>query len=134
MFQKWEIMPNMKNGRGGHGCDHIKAANTDYLVVLGGGTSTGQYSDISFYNIEQQTWNPTTIALPGGLAAIQGVIALQLDSQKCNAMILSHYPLNRLYMCEGNYNWTWIDTTGKTKDLTRFIPVGTNEILPCGVE
>ncbi len=123
----------MKRVRGGHGCDRIKMANTDYMVILGGG-STSIYSDISFYNLEQQTWNPNTIALPGELGAILGVIALQLDSQECNVMILTQYPQQRLYICEGNYNWKWIDTSGKTDDLIRFIPVGTNDLLPCGKE
>jgi hypothetical protein len=101
----------MTNLRGGHGCDRVKVANRDYIIVLGGGRGTGPYSDISFYNIEQQTWSTTTINLPRGLSGIHGVIALQLDSQECNMMILSQFP-QRLHICEGNYNWKSIDTTG----------------------
>ncbi len=124
----------MKSVRGGHGCDRIKKANSDYIFVLGGGSYTDLYSDISFYNIEQKSWSTTTINLPGALAAIHGAIALQLDSQECNAMILSQYPQHRLYICEGNYNWKWIDTSGNVADLTRFVTVGTNNLLPCGQE
>ncbi len=120
--------------RGGHGCDRITVAKTDYMVILGGGSYTDIYSDILFYNIEQKAWNPTSISLPRAMAAVQGVVVLQLDRQGCNAMVLFQYPQRRLYICEGNYSWKWMDTTGKNEEFLKYVPVGSHELLPCGME
>ena len=96
-----------------HGCARIKIGSIDYMALLGGGDVNGQFSDIIFNNIERNVWETylTTIYLPEIMANVKGVIALQLDKEGCQLMIMFGWPVHKLYVCEGNYTWKWIDTT-----------------------
>ena len=110
--------------------------NTDYMIVLGGSDGYVSFTDILFYNIDARLWEtyPSRIFLPEPMADVQAVIALKLDTEGCNLMILFHWPVQKLYVCTGNYTWNWIGTTGKNDLTTKFITVGSNELLPCGIQ
>ena len=106
----------------------------NYLALIGGGNSYKVFNDIIFYNLATRVWETYQIYLPQPMANIQAVAALQLDNQGCNMMILFNYPQRRLYVCQGNYNWNWIDTTGVNQQNQKFVTVGANELLPCEIE
>jgi hypothetical protein len=109
--------------------------NTDYLVVLGGGNGPTIFNDIVFYNLATKNWEtfPTKIQLPEPMAYVQAVVALKLDNDGCKLMILFSWPIKKLYVCQGNYNWKWIDATGKNQQNQKFVTIGANEMLPCGI-
>ena len=66
------------------------------------------------------------------MAKIQALIAFKLDNQGCELMLMSGSN-KRLYVFEGNYNWKWIDTTGKNDLDMKYVTVGANELLRCGI-
>ena len=133
-FRTWETLPKLPGVRAAHGCTRVTMNNTDYLIVFGG-TSNAILSDIIFFNIANRAWEmyPEKIHLPVPMTDVQASIALQLDYHGCNLMILSNWPSKKLYVCEGNYNWKSIDTTGKNNLNVKFVTVGANEMQPCGI-
>ncbi len=34
----------------------------------------------------------------------------------------------------GKYTWKWIDATGKIDQKMKYVSVGANELIPCGIE
>ena len=134
-FRTWETLPKLPGVRGAHGCTRVTMNSTEYLIVFGGSDGIAAKSDIIFYNIANRGWEmyPNKIRLPEQILNVQASIALQLDVHGCNLMILSNWPSKKLYVCEGNYNWKWIDTTGKNDLEMKYVTVGANELLPCGI-
>ncbi len=132
-FRTWEVLPNMPQPRATLGCTLIKKNKVNYLAILGGKNSYGDLDDISFYDIDRGIWvtNKFTIKLPQPMSDIHGVIGSRMDIQGCDVMILL---ASRLYVCTGNYNWKWIDITGKINEYSRSVKVGANELLPCGTQ
>jgi hypothetical protein len=132
----WETLPKLPGPRGSPGCTRVTMNKMDYLVVMGGGDDRNVFTDVIFFNLASRVWEtyPTKIKLPEPMTQLQAVVALQLDNQGCNMMILFNYPQNKLYVCQGNYNWNWFDTTGINHQNQKFITVGANELLPCGIE
>ncbi len=68
------------------------------------------------------------------MANVKGLIALKLDKDGCDLMIMYSFPEHRLFVCEGNYTWNWIDTTGINDHWIKFAIVGANGLQPCGIE
>jgi hypothetical protein len=124
----------MPSVRFSHGCAQV--GNTDYIIVMGGHNGNTLLTDVLFYNIAARLWEsyPSRIFLPEQMANVQAVVALQLDTEGCNMMILHHWPLQKLQVCTGNYTWKWIGTSGKNDLQTKFAIVGSNELLPCGIQ
>ncbi len=132
----WEILPDMLNKRGSHGCSRVTMKNTDYVIVFGGYESTiGPMSTIHFLNLATKKWEtyPDKIFLPQQISNIHGSIVLRLDEQGCQMMIVAFYPNQRLFICEGNYQWQVMDLTGKIAPLRKMVTVGANELMPCGI-
>ena len=110
--------------------------NTDYMAVFGGQDLYSQFSDILFYNIDRKIWEsfPTKMKLPAAIADVQETVVLKLDTTGCEMMLLENYPGTRLHICTGDYSWTWLETAGKNSLYMKYVTVGTNELLPCGIE
>jgi hypothetical protein len=126
----------MLNKRGSHGCSRLTIKNTDYVIVFGGYESTiGMMSTIHFLNLATKKWEtyPNKIFLPEQMSNIHGSIVLRLDEQGCQMMIAAFYPNQRLFICEGNYQWHVMDLTGKVAPLRKMVTVGANELMPCGI-
>jgi hypothetical protein len=134
-LRTWETLPKYIRVQGTHGCARVTVNGSDYLVVMGGVDGISMFSDINFYNIAKKVWEvySSKIYLPTMVGRVQATIALQLDYLGCNMMILYFWPFPRLHVCEGNYNWRWIDATGKNDLNINYATVGANELLPCGV-
>jgi hypothetical protein len=119
--------------RATHGCSRVTNNNIDYMIVLGGTNYYSIYNDILYYNIVQKKWE-NTILLPERMASIQAVISTKLDSEGCDMMILYNWPVYKLYICRGHYDWLSVDTTGLYDQYNQFAIVGANELLPCGID
>ncbi len=124
----------MPSKRTSHGCGRVTKNNTDYMILLGGTDGNVVNKDILYYNISQKLWETTNLNLPEGMAEIKGVISFQLDTNGCKIMILGRWPVNKLYICDGNYAWKWLNATRTYDQWNKFAVVGANELLPCGID
>ena len=136
LTRTWEILPDLLINRGCHGCTRTKMNNSDYLVVLGGQTSTTGivfYSSIHFYNLAKKVWEsyPSQIALPLQLTHILGIHNLQMNEAGCDIMMVVNYPSVQLWVCKNNYEWTSYDLTGKIDSVKKLVLIGAAALAPC---
>ena len=98
---------------GHHGCSRVVRNGRDYMVVMGGlKISTGTFlSSIEFYDMSVQpsAWEVVLgISLPAALGNIMGSLAMKLDDNLCDVMLISN-TTRRLHQCLGNYQWSDYD-------------------------
>ncbi len=96
-----------------HGCSRVVRNGRDYMVVMGGlKISTGTFlSSIEFYDmtVQPSAWEVVLgISLPAALGNIMGSLAMKLDDNLCDVMLISN-TTRRLHQCLGNYQWSDYD-------------------------
>jgi hypothetical protein len=107
-----------------HGCSRVVRNGRDYMVVMGGwsGSTSTFLSSIEFYDmtVQPSAWEVVSgISLPAALGNIMGSVAIKLDNNLCDVMLISN-TTRRLHQCSGNYQWKDFDlslniTTGSKK-------------------
>ena len=109
-----KTLPNMIEDRTYHGCSRVVRSNGhEYAVVMGGWKgSTGTFlSSIEFYDmtVQPSMWEVISgISLPAALGNIMGSLAMKLDDNLCDVMLISN-TTRRLHQCLGNYQWSDYD-------------------------
>ncbi len=103
----------MTTDRRSHGCSRVVRNGHEYLVVMGGWSSyaTSPLLTIELYDmtLRPSSWETLSgIILPTVFGAIKGALAMSLDDNLCDVMVISDYT-RKMYQCSGNYQWTSYD-------------------------